>query len=99
VTREIVIHADAQIELEEAAIWYEERRLGLGVEFMNAIDQTLGRIAANPAAFPLWRNELRKAVVRRFTFAVFYEVTELQIRVYAFAHTRRRPGYWLSRKR
>jgi len=36
---------EASTELEEAALWYEGRRPGLGTEFLEAVDATLKRIA------------------------------------------------------
>jgi toxin ParE1/3/4 len=41
---------EASAELEEAAVWYASRRPGLGVEFLEAVDATLDRIARWPRA-------------------------------------------------
>jgi hypothetical protein len=35
----------AQTELEEAAVWYESQRSGLGLELIAEVDRVLGRIA------------------------------------------------------
>jgi hypothetical protein len=52
--------------------------------------------------FPPWRDNLpfRKAVLlRRFPFVVFFQDLEDEVRVFAVAHGKRRPGYWLRRAR
>jgi hypothetical protein len=36
-------------------------------------------------------------VLRRFPFVVFYSIDGASIDVYAVAHAKRRPGYWLDR--
>ena len=41
---------EASAELEQAALWYDRQRPGLGVEFLNAIDATLDRISRWPQA-------------------------------------------------
>jgi hypothetical protein len=38
--------------LEEATVWYEQQRLGLGTKFLEAIDGTLERVAHWPHAAP-----------------------------------------------
>ena len=35
------LHPEARAELRSAALWYEERREGLGMEFIAAIDAAL----------------------------------------------------------
>ena len=90
---------EAEAELAAAALWYEAKCPGLGADFVAAIDVSLERIAETPLASALWRPELpfRQHVVWRFPFVVFYTVTDDAIEVYAVAHAKRRPGYWMGR--
>jgi plasmid stabilization system protein ParE len=64
---------------------------------MEKIDDALLRIAANPYAYPTVYGTLRRAVVRRFPFAIFYEVVKDEIQVIAVFHSRRDPQKWKSR--
>ena len=97
------IEPEASAELGEAAVWYEKRRAGLGGEFLDAVDGTLEFISLFPGAgtsLPDLPPELavRRVPVRRFPFHVVYlELTDDVIRILAFAHDRRSPGYWHSR--
>ena len=88
---------DADTELAEAREWYARQREGLDLEFMECIDGALVRITRNPAQFPAVYKTLRRAVVRRFPFAVFYELMTDEIQVVAVFHSRRDPERWKSR--
>ncbi|MBI2895982.1 MAG: hypothetical protein HYY06_20660 [Deltaproteobacteria bacterium] len=62
----------------------------------------MAAIARAPAAFPMWRDDrpYRRAVMpRRLPFVVFFEEKEDAVRIWAIAHARRRPGYWIRRTR
>jgi toxin ParE1/3/4 len=90
-------HPEAKRELQDAAAWYNHQRKGLGAEFFLCIDESISRIIENPLLYPIIHNNIRRAVVRRFPFAVFYEVDE-EIRVIAIFHSYRNPNWWKSRK-
>jgi hypothetical protein len=47
-------HPHAEAELYEAQDWYEERRDGLGLEFLTAVSRAIDRITANPSAYGRW---------------------------------------------
>lgn len=93
---------EASAELEDAAAWYESRRTGLGVEFVEAVDFALDEIArwphigrrvvGVPADIPA-----RQFPVNRFPYHVIYLDWDGVIRLLAFAHDSRKPGYWFSR--
>lgn len=50
----VVIHDDADIEVEEAALWYEEQRPGLGLEYVAAVGRVLLDIGDNPELYSVW---------------------------------------------
>lgn len=62
---------DADAELAEARQWYAHQRRDLDTEFMDCVDEVLSRIVLYPDLFPVVFRGLRRAVVRRFPFAVF----------------------------
>ena len=60
------LHPEARAEFRSAALWYEERRDGLGVEFVAAVDAALLRIGTAPKSFPRWAGtEKAPAVIRK----------------------------------
>jgi toxin ParE1/3/4 len=101
-TARVRTEPEASAELAEAGLWYEQRRAGLGVEFLDAIDATLEFITHFPEAgspVPHLPKDLpvRRVPVRRFPFHVVYLQLPDAIRILAFAHDRRLPAYWRSR--
>ncbi|HEV7398165.1 MAG TPA: type II toxin-antitoxin system RelE/ParE family toxin [Pyrinomonadaceae bacterium] len=88
---------DADTELAEAREWYAHQRANLDLEFMECIDDALSRVARDPQLYPAVYGTLRRIVVRRFPFAVFYEITPSEIQVIAVFHSRRDPEGWKSR--
>lgn len=103
-TKPLHIEHEAALELEEAVLWYEQRRAGLGARFLDAIDATLENIAAFPRAearVPRVSAGIpaRRLPVNKFPFHVVFLETEHALWVLAFAHDRRRPNYWKHRVR
>jgi plasmid stabilization system protein ParE len=88
---------DADAELAESRQWYAHQRADLDLEFMECIDEALLRIVRNPELYPIVYRTLRRVVVRRFPFAVFYEASAAEVQVVAVFHSRRDPEMWKSR--
>ena len=62
----LLIRPAAAADIEEAYLWYESRRIGLGEEFLAAVDSLLGEILAHPTAYQVIHREVRRALLRRF---------------------------------
>lgn len=92
---------EAEDELGFAAVYYERRRPGLGVEFVVAVEDAIMKIVERPRAYPRWRSDrpYHRFVLRRFPYSVFYTYStdEDRVDIVAIAHNKRRPGYWASR--
>jgi toxin ParE1/3/4 len=96
------VEPEAKEELAAAATWYEERRDGLGVEFLAEVDAVFTAIARNPSRFPLYPRVapdlvVRRASARRFPYSIAFLELPTVIRALAIAHERRRPSYWVGR--
>jgi toxin ParE1/3/4 len=97
------LHPEAHAEFRSGALWYEERRDGLGGEFVAAVDAALLRIGTAPKLFPRWAGTekatavIRKAPVERFPYVIAFEQHKRYALVLAVAHQKRRPLYWLAR--
>jgi plasmid stabilization system protein ParE len=94
----LIFHEDASAEVEEAVAWYEERREGLGSEFRQELEALLGRIQQNPQAFLQYNDQgVRRGLLRRFPYTVFFREYEDRIWIAAVVHQKRKPGYWSAR--
>ena len=89
----------AELELIEASSWYESRQSGLGAEFIAEVDSKIETARSNPQQFPVWTHHaaFHRIVVERFPYVLFFRFTDEVVFIFALAHTRRRPGYWLRR--
>jgi plasmid stabilization system protein ParE len=95
--RQLIVRAEAEAEIDEAAGWYEARSAGLGLEFLRAVDAVLSAIRRSPDQFPVVHREARRAVLRRFPYSVLFSATETEVTVHAAFHFRRDPTDWTGR--
>jgi toxin ParE1/3/4 len=98
VTYTVVFRLQAEEEARAAQRWYEEQQPGLGARFAGAIDEAIQRIVSNPSAFPVVHDEIRRAVVRRFPFGIYFRIHAEDLVVLAVMHGRRHPRRWQSRQ-
>ena len=82
---------EANIEIIEAYLYYEEKRTGLGEEFLEHLNTYFERIAANPKHFPQKRKPYREAFLKRFPFLVIYEIAKDKVIVYSVFNTWQNP--------
>jgi len=90
-------HALAHQELVEAYEWYESEQEGLGKEFSREIYVVLEELAEHPLRYPIIYPRARRRVIKRFPYAIIYEIKPDHIFIVAIMHTSRSPGYWRSR--
>ena len=93
----IVFNELAVIELREAVAFYEVEVPGLGKRFEQDVKDSLRRIEKYPLAWAIEFGEIRKYVMYKFPFKLFYSVEENHIYIIAVAHNHRMPTYWISR--
>ena len=93
----VVLRAEAEKEFDEAFDWYEGKRPGLGVDFAAQVQQIFDGISANPHMHGTVFRDVRKAVVNRFPYCVFYRVEVSQVLVVAVFHSKRNSGVWKKR--
>ena len=95
----IRVRPEAEADLRTAFAGYEERRPGLGREFLDAIGDTLARVATLPRQFPIVHQDVHRALSKRFPFAVFF-VLELDVAVVlAILPQAAHPARWKRRRR
>jgi plasmid stabilization system protein ParE len=96
-TYEVVFRRAAQREYADAALWYEERRAGLGAEFASEVERAIEAIARNPARFPIIHRDVRCIRARRFPYSVFFRIETTRVVILAVFHARRNPLTWQGR--
>jgi plasmid stabilization system protein ParE len=92
--KSVRIHPAALAEGQAATDWYKERSKRAAEAFVDELAQTIQQILQHPARFASSDYGIRRAVLRKFPFLVFFRETDLSVEVVAIAHGRRRFGYW-----
>ncbi len=90
-------HPEAEMELIEAAENYELQVPGLGERFEDEVRSATDLLLRHPEIGSVADPNLRRIVLDRFPFTLYYSVTADVLRVEIVAHQSRKPGYWRSR--
>lgn len=95
--RDIQFRKAALIEVDESYRWYENQRRGLGEEFMLCLEETIEKISRNPDLYPIVHKNVRRAIVRRFPYGIYYFAKNNKLIVIAVFHGSRDPKKWKNR--
>jgi len=93
----LVFRPSAEEDAEEAALWYERQRPGLGSRFPVELGAVLHRIREAPLQFPRVSATVRRAMLGRFPYAVYFVIEEEVIVLLAILHMHRHPDTWKER--
>ena len=93
----LIITPEAEQDLADAKAWYERKQEGLGERFILCVEAALDHIRRSPAGATEIYPGVRRVVVRKFPYGVFYRVDPDQIGIIAVYHSKRDPRGWQSR--
>ncbi len=92
------VRPEAEQDMFEAALWYEGERAGLGARFLDSVRRVFLRIQEAPEQFPVVAEDIRRALVGRFPFGVFFFAESETSTVIAVTHLHRHPSSWEQRR-
>jgi plasmid stabilization system protein ParE len=87
----------ASADIEEAFNRYEGQRPGLGARFTESLDTLWDRLDRFPQAGPEVHRGIRRMLVPRFPYAVYYRLVTDQLEVRAVLHQHSDPRTWRHR--
>lgn len=93
---EVIVRRAAQADVRQAALWYESQRAGLGSEFTLHFDALVERIEQSPLQFPEIGRGVRRALLRRFPYAIYFIAAACPV-IIAVLHQHRHPDTWKDR--
>ena len=93
----VIFTPAARAELIDAQDWYEGEATGLGRRFREAINVLVERMSASPRQFPVVFKNVRRALLRRFPYVLFFVVEDQSLLVIACFHGSRDPLRWQER--
>ena len=95
----LIVRPEAEGDILDAALWYEGREVGLGLELTAEIRAAVERALENPLAYLLLRKQphVRRILARRFPYRIFYVVRPDAMIVFAVLHAAQDERHWLDR--
>ena len=72
----LVSEPQVDIDIEAAFGWYENEQTGLGLEFLDELRGAYDRIVDGPFKYSQLRSKTRRALLKRFPYAVYFVVEE-----------------------
>ena len=98
-SRRLIIRDEAEVDITEAALWYDGQEKGLGLELTTEVRSAIHRALSDPLIYLQLRKrpEVRRILTRRFPYRVFFIVREDAIVVFAVLHAARHDLHWQRR--
>jgi toxin ParE1/3/4 len=93
----LTYHPDAGVEVVEAAQFYERRVPGLGRRFLHEFDTAIADILEAPTRWRILEDGVRRFVLKRFPYGIYYRIEGDHLRVLVLKHHSRHPDYWKYR--
>lgn len=93
----LTVRREAELDINSAFEYYENKRVGLGHDVLLCIEECLSKIERNPMYYKVVYKELRRISVRRFPYCIFYLVQNDSVIVTAVFHARKDPQAWQNR--
>lgn len=97
-----IVLPEAELELTDTVLWYDDQRLGLGDEFAREFERACELICDAPLQWARIEfydglHDVRQCFMRRFPYGVVFARRIDEVIIVAVAHMRRLPLYWLER--
>ena len=96
---EVQVRRAAELDIAEAQVWYDTQQTGLGAQFRSEISRVIDRLAGTPLIYQIVHRDIRRAIVHRFPYLVWYRVAAEMIIVLACTYAGRDPNLVKARLR
>jgi plasmid stabilization system protein ParE len=94
----IQITKSAELDLKTSRAWYNLQKYNLGEEFFEEFESVFVNVRTNPLRYPQRKMTVRRALLKRFPFSVYFIIEGKIIRIFAVLHNSRNPIIWQTRK-
>jgi len=87
----VQVRRTAELDIAEAQVWYERQRSGLGADFRSEVSKIVTILHETPLIYPVLYRVVRRALVHRFPYLLWYRVVRGNVTVLACTHARQSP--------
>lgn len=88
---------DAEAEIEDIGWGYEDAKPGLGRAFIAELDRLYRQLVAFPTSCPEVDPGIRRGLLSRFPYAVYYAILDDGVEILAVVHQARHERAWKAR--
>lgn len=88
----VIFKEEADNDVFDARSWYESRRIGLGDEFLDEIEEYVKVLEQDPQIFQLRKYNWRYCPLKRFPYLIVFEIEQQKVVVYAVFNTYQHPN-------
>jgi toxin ParE1/3/4 len=98
IVKKIIILPFAEVDIKESVSFYREENEKIAMAFLKCLDEAFRLILRNPETYPLVKFNIRKVVLGKFPFGIFYVLSEGTIYILAVFHEKRNPDLLKKRR-
>ncbi|HJZ82287.1 MAG TPA: type II toxin-antitoxin system RelE/ParE family toxin [Pyrinomonadaceae bacterium] len=91
-SHKVQVRRAAELDFAGAQVWYESQQSGLGAEFRTEVSRVIDRLVETPLIYQKAHRDVRRAIVRRFPYLIWYRVTGEMVIVLACTYAGRDPS-------
>jgi toxin ParE1/3/4 len=97
--RLLIVRPEAEADITDATVWYENRASGFGLELLSEVNSAIARALKNPESFTRVRRNptVRRVLTRRFPYRIFFIDRQDALVVFAVLHAARHDRLWKDR--
>ena len=89
---------EAENDILESYVWYENQQVGLGERFLQVLDEAKEAILANPISYRIiFKKKIRAYHLAGFPFSIYYSIEGNELNVLSVFHMARHPQEWKKR--
>ena len=93
----IEYHPAIEHEIREIKEYYDECSNGLGEEFLDEFEHHILEVASSPFQWMIATKDIRRSLMKRFPYVIYFRVKQDILRVIVVKHQRRHPKYGMNR--
>lgn len=72
----VIITAEAYLDINEATEWYDQQVKDLGIDFVLEFYEEANTLSINPELFVVVIKPIRKRLMQRFPYTIYYSILE-----------------------
>ena len=95
----LLLRSEARVDLLDAFHWYQNQQEGLGHDFKSCVNDAFLQLEKHPKFYKKVHADIRRVIIKKFPFGIFYVVKDNEVTILAVLHARRNPIKWKSRGR